>query len=41
MSNENQPKQALNVYTVMLIGSTLLMLVACIMMYLAWVKEAA
>ncbi|MFN3189758.1 MAG: hypothetical protein ACE361_04465 [Aureliella sp.] len=36
MSTGNQPKHVLNVYTVMLIASTLLMLVACILMALEW-----
>ncbi|MEM7473360.1 MAG: hypothetical protein AAF483_00065 [Planctomycetota bacterium] len=40
MSSGNQPKHALNVYTVMLITSTLLMLGACVMMYIEWSRAS-
>ena len=34
----DQPKQPYNVYTVMLIASTLFMLVACILMGIEWAR---
>ncbi len=40
MSTGNQPKHVLNVYTVMLIASTLFMLVACILMFIEWSRFA-
>ena len=36
MNSANQPKHVLNVYTVMLIASTIFLLVACILMGIEW-----
>ena len=38
MSTGNQPKQPYTVYTVMLIASTLLMFVACVLMGMEWAR---
>ncbi|MCR9294258.1 MAG: hypothetical protein NXI32_16185 [bacterium] len=38
MSSGNQPKHVLNVYTVMLIASTIFMLLACILMGIEWAR---
>ena len=40
MSKVKQTKHPYNVYTVMLIASTLLMLVACVMMGIEWARSA-
>lgn len=38
MATGNQPKQPYTVYTVMLIASTLLLLIACILMGYEWAQ---
>ena len=38
MATGKQPKQPYTVYTVMLIASTLLMLIACILMGIEWAR---
>ncbi len=40
MSSGNQPTHVYNVYTVMLIASTLLLLVACVLMAVEWSRFA-
>ncbi len=38
MSTGNQPKHPYNVYTIMLIASSIFMLLACILMGYEWAK---